>query len=403
MIESDTMNGVDYIMSTAAVRDRAERMYRLALDGGTNFVIDESRIPETADMVVKVIREQYPDLQVPYHSRWRHFVGDDGNLRNILEKKFKNLPQDEAARAKFDLIIVSVLLDAGAGGSWTFNAPSGHVVARSEGLALASLQMFLEGGFSLSDEPRVDATCLANLDKSAIEAGFQVSPDNPLLGVAGRTDLLRKLGSAMLQQEDRFPTGRPSDLMSYIESTYGTSVDARAVFDVIVDAFGDIWPSRIRMGGKNLGDTWHYPGFGQGLDGLVPLHKLTQWLTYSVIETLEMSGFEVTGIEKLTGLAEYRNGGLFLDAGVLSLRDPSMAEKAHAPGDPIIVEWRSLTATLLDRIAEPVRERLGLTASEFPLPRVLEGGTWLTGRKIAASKRADGGSPIPIASDGTVF
>jgi hypothetical protein len=58
---------------------------------------------------------------------------------------------------------------------------------------------------------------------------------------------------------------------------------------------------------------------------------------------------------------------------------------------------------LLDRIAPLVRERLGVTAEEFPLPRVLEGGAWAAGRAIAREKRPDGGPSFVISSDGTVF
>jgi hypothetical protein len=62
-----------------------------------------------------------------------------------------------------------------------------------------------------------------------------------------------------------------------------------------------------------------------------------------------------------------------------------------------------LTVALLDRIAPLVRERLGVDAASFPLARVLEGGTWAAGRLIAREKRADGGPPFKISSDGTVF
>jgi hypothetical protein len=57
----------------------------------------------------------------------------------------------------------------------------------------------------------------------------------------------------------------------------------------------------------------------------------------------------------------------------------------------------------LDKIAPMVRERLGVSASDFPLARVLEGGTWAAGRRIARELRADGGPPIAVISDGTVF
>ena len=68
-----------------------------------------------------------------------------------------------------------------------------------------------------------------------------------------------------------------------------------------------------------------------------------------------------------------------------------------------MVGWRSLTVALLDRLAPLVRERLGVTAEAFPLARVLEGGTWAAGRWSAREKRADGGPPIAVISDGTVF
>ena len=69
----------------------------------------------------------------------------------------------------------------------------------------------------------------------------------------------------------------------------------------------------------------------------------------------------------------------------------------------LVVGWRALTVALLDQIAPLVRERLGLTAEEFPLACVLEGGTWAAGRRLAREKRPDGGPPIAVASDGTVF
>jgi hypothetical protein len=50
-----------------------------------------------------------------------------------------------------------------------------------------------------------------------------------------------------------------------------------------------------------------------------------------------------------------------------------------------------------------VREALGKSAAEFPLAKVLEGGTWAAGRRMAAEKRPGGGPPLAIESDGTVF
>jgi hypothetical protein len=68
-----------------------------------------------------------------------------------------------------------------------------------------------------------------------------------------------------------------------------------------------------------------------------------------------------------------------------------------------VVECRALTVTLLDRLAVLVRENLGKSAGEFPLVRVLEGGSWAAGREIAFEQRADGSPPLAVISDGTLF
>jgi hypothetical protein len=68
-----------------------------------------------------------------------------------------------------------------------------------------------------------------------------------------------------------------------------------------------------------------------------------------------------------------------------------------------VVEWRALTVALLDDVAALVRGRLGVAPEQFPLAKVLEGGTWAAGRRIARQKRVDGGPPLIVISDGTVF
>jgi len=135
----------------------------------------------------------------------------------------------------------------------------------------------------------------------------------------------------------------------------------------------------------------------------VPIHKLSQWLSYSLIEPLQWSGIAVTDIDGLTGLAEYRNGGLFVDSGVLRLRNPEEAIHPNPVDSELVVEWRALTVALLDEVAVLIRARGGLTIDDFPLARVLEGGTWAAGRRLARDKRPDGSPPIAVASDGTVF
>jgi hypothetical protein len=135
----------------------------------------------------------------------------------------------------------------------------------------------------------------------------------------------------------------------------------------------------------------------------MPIHKLSQWLSYSLVEPLQQAGLSVTDLDGLTGLAEYRNGGLLVDSGVLVLRDAEAAAKRWPVDSELVVEWRALTVALLDALLPLVRERLGVTAKQFPLGSLLEGGTWSAGRKIAREKRAGGGPPLSVISDGTVF
>ena len=142
---------------------------------------------------------------------------------------------------------------------------------------------------------------------------------------------------------------------------------------------------------------------GPGLtNGWVPFHKLSQWLTYSLLEPFEWAGVHVEDLDALTGLPEYRNGGLLLDTGVLRLREPAWAARTWKVSDELVVEWRALTVALLDELAPLVRTRLGVDAGQMPLACVLEGGSWAAGRALA-ERLHDGRPPLSVASDGTVF
>ena len=182
-------------------------------------------------------------------------------------------------------------------------------------------------------------------------------------------------------------------------------LQATQILQAVLTSLGPIWPGRMTLGGVNLGDVWrHRQVTGVGASaGLIPFHKLSQWLAYSLLEPLAASGLTVAGIDTLTGLAEYRNGGLFIDLGVLTPQDRAILEQAHTPDAEIIVEWRALTVALLDILAHHIRNVLGVSAEEVPLTQVLEGGTWRAGRQIAWERRGDGSPPLRLLSDGTVF
>ncbi len=401
------------LLSAQAVRDRARRMLAIGLDDKLpNFRIDLQRLDEAVDLVIQTTRKNYPSLDVPFHSRWRHFVFDSKDRWAAIAQTANWRDRAAAARAAFDLAIVSVLLDAGAGPQWHYrDAATGQSVGRSEGLALASLDMFSRGIFSSHpDEPlRADAEALMRLSDEAVAKGLQVSGANPLVGMSGRVDILRRLGALVAAKPDIFgrqDSPRPGGLFDHFAALADNhEIAAAVILAELLRHLGPIWPSRLTLGGVPLGDCWRHPSLqtADATSELVPLHKLSQWLAYSLIEPLQAAGIAVTDIDGLTGLAEYRNGGLFIDTGVLAFRDATDAARVHDVSAPLVVEWRALTVALLDWLAEAMRLRLKMDARSLPLAKVLEGGTWSAGRIIAGKLRRDGSPAIKIASDGTVF
>lgn len=389
-----------YLRSPLAIRARCEAIYEVGVAGGLDhFTVQLDAMPALVDEVVTVMRAQYPDLRIPVHGKINHFGAE---RVAALDARLG----DDRSRAWIDLVMVSVLLDAGAGEAWTYREPlTGNVLARSEGLAVATLYAFESGVFSSdpAHPARVDAGALATLDHAKLAAVFQTSVQNPLPGLDGRISLLRSLGHALTRSPTFFPGQRPGGVLDYFRSIAPHQLPAAELLTTLLEALSPIWPGRIQIEGHNLGDVWrHRAAGGSGpSEGLVPFHGLTQWLAYSLCEPLERAGVPIAQPEALTGLAEYRNGGLFVDLGVLVPKHARARSIAHPPGDELIVEWRALTVALLDRVAVAVRERLGATPLQLSLACVLE-GTWAAGRVVAA-RRPGGLPPIRIESDGTVF
>jgi hypothetical protein len=402
-----TNDDINYLLSPAAIRERTGKLYKRALAGEGYFDLNEDKIEETAMFVMDVIQENYPDLDIPFHSRWGHF--NVGGYHRVAALNDKIVKEDllEKARLKLDLVITSVLLDAGAGMGWRYSEKStGKEFSRSEGLAIASLDMFNSGLFSKEDSTyRVDGEKLLKLTADDLSKAFQVSPDNPIIGLEGRLTLLKSLGKTCIENSEIFKDGRPGNILDYLIAKHGMNFEATDLLKAVLLGLGPIWPGRIHLGEINLGDVWHHSDLGSpdSLESLVPFHKLSQWLSYSMVEPILDAEVDLWGAEKLTGLAEYRNGGLFLDKEVIKLKDPELLNIEHEPGSELIIEWRALTIQLLDRVGAHVQKALGKKPFEFPLAKVLEGGTWWAGRKIAKELRADGGPPLNLKSDGTVF
>jgi hypothetical protein len=122
----------------------------------------------------------------------------------------------ERTRRLIDLFLVSVLLDAGAGTKWQYKSKeSGKIYRRSEGLAVATLEMFKAGTFS--SDPRepnqVDSAGLKKLDVATVARGLQVNASNPIDGLEGRTNLLLRLAEALQNQQVFGLEARPGNML----------------------------------------------------------------------------------------------------------------------------------------------------------------------------------------------
>jgi hypothetical protein len=406
-----TAGAARLLRGTPAIRERARHLLARARAGASeHFAVDDAALGPAARLVAEVTRQRYPTLHIPYHSRWRHF--EAGGVDRVAQLDAALGPVDAAtrARAQIDLALVSVLLDAGAGPDWGYTEATeagGQRHTRSEGLGVASFHAFMAGLFSgdAAQPLQADAAGLRTLTPERLAQAFQVGPANPLVGLDGRAALLRRLGDTLAAQPATFGVaGRPGALFDALTADGLGSVAAHGILVCLLETLSGIWPAQNFLLDTPLGDCWRHPaapGPGQS-GGWMPFHKLSQWLSYSLLEPFEWAGVAVTGLDALTGLPEYRNGGLLIDAGVLRPLPPDHATHLWQAGDLFIVEWRALTVALLDELAPLVRAELGLDAAQMPLACVLEGGTWAAGRVLAQRLRG-GLPPLSIASDGTVF
>ncbi len=374
------------------IRRQSERILTLAeQDKLQGWEIDLDKLPGLGRLVGEVTRARYPDLAVPIHGRRLHFTVGDIDL---WQTRPRPGDRDQAGRSDLELIVVSVLLDGGSGARWRYaDSQIEQKLSRSEGLAAASFRAWERGVFSDRGLPRADSRSLSNLTTEDLAAAFQVGENNPLVGIEGRAELLRSLG--------RVSSGWPGhrvgglyDLLADRASPDGR-LSAVELLRILLEELSPLWPDSPMADGEFLGDVWPYPSLG-----LVPFHKLTQWLAYSLIEPLESAGITVTEVERLTPLAEYRNGGLLIDGGVLKPVARGWRTTRHPVASPLVVEWRALTVALISRLAEAVREELDVKLS---MAQILEGGTWAAGRKLAAAARPDGGPPMRVISNGTIF
>ncbi|KIH91094.1 hypothetical protein SPBR_01603 [Sporothrix brasiliensis 5110] len=471
-----------YLRSLPAVRERSRIIGDKALRNELHhFDVDMSKFPDVVRFVSQIIKRDYDApyaSSIPPHGRYQHFaVGGRDRVAMLLKTFPPEIDNTERCRRLIDLFLVSVLLDAGAGTEWQYKSTeNGRFYRRSEGLAVASLEMFKAGLFSSmpsANKTQVDMDGLRSLTVDDLAKGLQSRPGNTVAGLEGRASLLIRLGDALAANPDVFGMdGRPGNMVDYLLAHPTTQASSMPIvllpvlWSLLMDGLAPIWPdARTAVNGISLGDAWpcstmpqpsgassptaprgrklSNPTFSPfpssassnsvgstdvaAWESIVPFHKLTQWLTYSLMQPMQSQlKIHFAGTELLTGLPEYRNGGLFVDLGVLTLK-PADVERGLAhyrsyyertgttgvevapmfePGDDVVVEWRAVTVGFLDRLAVEVNKalRADLQGHELSLPQILEAGSWKGGREIAEMSRPNTKEPpILIDSDGTVF
>ncbi|GAA5863152.1 hypothetical protein JCM1840_002487 [Sporobolomyces johnsonii] len=439
---------IDYLRSLPSIRERCQRVFALAEQSKLEYwTLDLSQEPKIVSFVCDLIARDYGTdyASIPPHGRWRHFVGN--RVDPLLDAWDRDgVDELEKARRLVDLMVASVLMDAGAGNDWKY-APKegGEKIGRSEGLAVGSLEMFEKGLFSgVEGQPfRVDAVGLSKITPVQISDAMQVSPSNPMTGIEGRANLLVRLASVLADPANaayfsQSGTQRPGHMVDYLlthpssqptpSAVLGRKVAVKieTMWEIVVSGLSGVWPAaRSKIDGVSLGDVWPVDclkkeGATSG-EEYVSFHKLSQWLSYSLIEVMEkLLGWTFVGKEQMTGLPEYRNGGLLIDFELLRPNIPALLASFSLPVpsspseyptlldipplDPshsAVVEMRAVTICMLDRLAEGIRKQTGVQLS---LPQVLEAGTWKAGREIAKKLRPEtSGPPFRYVADGTVF
>jgi Protein of unknown function (DUF1688) len=178
------------------------------------------------------------------------------------------------------------------------------------------------------------AVALKNLSDKALAKGLQSSESNPLSGLSGRAALLRRLGSTLeesptvFEQKGNFRPGNMFGFISFNDTNLDyllahpttSNFDHKPVillptlWDILTVNLHPIWPegrTKFTPDGRGLGDVWRVSTLDpptDGLNSLVPFHKLTQWLCYSLLQVFKHANIQIEGEHLLTALPEYRNG-----------------------------------------------------------------------------------------------
>lgn len=159
---SSSQEQIAYLRSLPSIRDRCSQVFALAEEDKLEYwSVDLAQEASIVDFVCELIARDYGTdyNSIPPHGRWRHFVGD--RITPLLKQwEEDKVDRFEVARRLVDLMVSSVLMDAGAGDVWKYVPKEGGAgIGRSEGLAVGSLEMFEQGLFSGDEQQPYKVDC----------------------------------------------------------------------------------------------------------------------------------------------------------------------------------------------------------------------------------------------------
>jgi hypothetical protein len=245
---------------------------------------------------------------------------------------------------------------------------------------------------------------MAAISAGELSCALQITTDNQIAGgVESRLDRLSLFG-AYLKGHSEFGDGtcvRPGNILNVFEPSRTQPIEP--LFSFLAESLTHIWPGNIHEG-TAIGDAWRHSALADdpSLRGIVPIHRITQWLHYAIEPVIRDFCQGTLRTESLTGLPGYRNSGLLIDRGILLPRDPDLARRTHQLGDEPIVELRALTIGAMDYTLKRIHDSTSMDGSNFPMAK-LNGIFWRQGREIAARIRPDGAPPFKVIDRGVPF